>query len=186
MNRLALHDYAEEQNELAYQCEQESRSLRSASPLIPWDERLLGHIGQHIALEMNATNTYERLAEICNPQIKYLADLITVDELHHHEMLSTLAASVEALADEEYDETEWSTRPPLTAERRRLVQKKVRELLAVERRDAADLKQLRRDMRLAPEATMWSVIVEVMLCDAEKHVRVLKAIERGLKHPAWR
>jgi hypothetical protein len=69
----------------------------------------------------------------------------------------------------------------LTTERREALLKQTRRLLDVEKDDVGKLKELRHDVRLAPDGTLWPELIEVMSLDTEKHIQILKAIERKLK-----
>lgn len=144
----------------------------------PWDARVLDHLGRHLARENDAEDAYAALAGIGDPQVAYLARMIAADEQRHHAMLKGLIASVERVANEQYDDQSLGTGPALTAERRGSLLAAVRELLEVEKQDAAELKQLARELKEIPEGTAWPVLVEIMALDTEKHLRILRGIER--------
>jgi hypothetical protein len=155
--------------------------MRSAIPSSPWDERLLKHIEDHVALEADTSSAYDAFADMGDPQIRYLAGLIAGDEHRHHAMLIALATSVRSTVCEEGEELEWGTRPVLTNDLRDSLLDETIRLIGIEKEDARKLKELRREVRLAPEGTIWPELVEVMLLDSEKHIRILKAIEGKLK-----
>jgi rubrerythrin len=152
--------------------------MRSAVVSSTWDERLLEHIDTH---EAGASSAYDALAELGDPQIRYLAGLIAADEHRHHAMLVALATSVRSTVSDEGDELEWGTPPVLTTEQRDALLKQTRRLLEVEKDDVGKLKELRRDVRPAPNGTLWPELIEIMSLDTEKHIQILKAIERKLK-----
>jgi rubrerythrin len=155
--------------------------MRSAIPSSTWDERLLAHIEKHLILEADASSAYDTYAELCDPQIRYLAGLIAADEHRHHAMLLALATSVRSTVCEEGEELEWGKPPVLTNDQRDALLTETKRLLGIEKGDARELKELRRDIRLAPDGTLWPELVEVMALDTRKHIRILKAIERKLK-----
>jgi hypothetical protein len=155
--------------------------MRSAIPSSTWDERLVAHIDNHLVLEADASSAYDCLAEMGDPQIRYLAGLIAADEHRHHAMLFGLATSVRSTVNDEPDELEWGKPSVLTTEQRDALLKQTRRLLDVEKDDVVKLKELRRDVRSAPDGTLWPELVEVMALDTEKHIQILKAIERKLK-----
>lgn len=122
------------------------------------------------------------MAEMGDPQVKYLARMFAADEQRHHEMLSELMGSVRSVADWRPDESTWSTTPALGEVQRASLVRAVNELIRVEKADAAELKQLRRDFKAHSDGTFWATIIEVMELDTEKHLRILTAIKRSLKH----
>jgi hypothetical protein len=155
--------------------------MRSVMPSSTWDERLLEHIDNHLVLEADASSAYDVLADMGDPQIRYLAGLIAVDEHRHHAMLLAIATSIRSTVCDEGDEPEWGRPPVLTTEQREALLKQTRRLLEVEKDDVGKLKELRHDVRLAPDGTLWPELIEVMSLDTEKHIQILKAIERKLK-----
>lgn len=156
--------------------------LRSPVPETPWDQRLLNHMENHLESEGSTEGSYEALAELGDPQVKYLARLFGADERRHHQMLIDLMASVRAVADWKRDQSSWATTPLLEEGQRASLVKAVDELIRVEKSDAADLKLLRRDVQSHSDGTFWPTIIEVMQLDTEKHLRILLAIKRSLKH----
>jgi rubrerythrin len=155
--------------------------MRRAIPISTWDERLLAHIDNHLVLEADASSEYDSLAEMGDPQIRYLAGLIAADEHRHHAMLLALATSIRSKVCDEGDELGWSKPAVLTSEQRHALLTQTRRLLDVERDDVAKLKELQRDVRPAPDGTLWPELIEIMSLDTEKHIHILKAIERKLK-----
>jgi hypothetical protein len=155
--------------------------MRCAMPSSTWDERLLAHIDNHVVLEADASSAYDALAGMGDPQIRYLAGLIASDEHRHHSMLLALATSVRSTVCDEGDELEWSKPPVLTTGQLEALLKQTKQLLDVERDDAGKLKELQRDVRLAPDGTLWPELIEIMSLDTDKHIQILKSIERKLK-----
>lgn len=156
--------------------------LSPAMPATPWDQRLLNHVESHLQAEGTTAGSYVSLAEMGDPQVKYLARMFAADEQRHHEMLSELMGSVRSVADWRPDESTWSTTPALGEVQRASLVRAVNELIRVEKADAAELKQLRRDFKAHSDGTFWATIIEVMELDTEKHLRILTAIKRSLKH----
>lgn len=156
--------------------------LQLTSPPKPWDQSLLSHIEAHLETEGKTGGSYESLTQAGDPQIEYLARLFGTDEQRHHQMLTELLGSVRSVAEWRHDESSWATTPLLDEGQRAVLIKAVDELIQAEKLDAHDLKQLRRDLTSHSEGTFWPTIVEVMGLDTEKHLRILKAIKRSLKH----
>lgn len=125
---------------------------------------------------------YESLAEMGDPQVRYLAHLFASDERRHHKMLTELMGSVSAVADWTHDGSSWSKTPVLEEDQRASIIQAVEDQIKVEKTDANDLKQLRRDLHDHGEGTLWSTIVTVMELDTQKHLQILTAIKRMMKH----
>jgi rubrerythrin len=146
-------------------------------PSSVWDDRAFVHIEKHLAVEAEAASSYEALAKCEDPAVRYLAGLIAEDEHRHHQVLAKIATVLQAEVNDvavPIDHVE------VTAERRKELIEEARRLLEMEKADATALKELRHELRSAPEETMWPVLVEMMAFDTDKHVHLLKAIERHL------
>jgi rubrerythrin len=154
-----------------------SRDFKRSFPSSVWDERALAHIDEHIAVEAKASSSYQALAEAVDPAVRYLAGLIAEDEQRHHQVLSKIAAVLRAEVDDvagPVDHVE------VSEEQRKELLKEAHRLLEMEKTDATALKALRREVQAAPEETMWPVLIEMMAFDTDKHIHLLKAIERHL------
>jgi rubrerythrin len=154
--------------------------LRSVMPPTPWDERVLDRIGAHLVAEDSAAGSYESLAEMGDPQVRYLARMLAADEHRHHRMLVELMESVRR--DSDCQETNLGTVSTIESDQRAALMGAVKDQIHIEKSDAGDLRQLRRELRSAPDGTLWPLIVEIMELDTEKHIRILKQIVRSLKH----
>jgi hypothetical protein len=159
----------------------EPEFIRAAMAPSNWDERALHHIEEHLDAEATAQGAYDELAGNGDPAIRYLARLIGADERRHHQILDNIASALRArLSGEEITPSETET-VPLTTEQRETLLAETRRLLELERADAVALKELRADLRPAKDETLWPLLAEIMAADTDKHVRILKAIERRLK-----
>jgi hypothetical protein len=150
--------------------------MRSLPPSL-WDERALAHIEEHLDVEAKASASYEAFAKAEDPAVRYLIGLIVEDEHRHHRVLTKIAAVLRA---EVSDVAVPVHHVEVSAEQRKELLGEARRLLDIEKSDAAALKELRHDLRSAPEETMWPALVEMMAFDTDKHIHLLKAIERHL------
>jgi rubrerythrin len=157
--------------------ESSSSSFIRSFPSSIWDERALAHIDEHLAVEAKAASSYESFAKADDPAVKYLAGLIAEDEQRHHTVLARIA---EVLRAEVNDLTVPTHVGEVTAEQRKALLVEAHRLLEVEKSDATALKALRHELHSAPEETMWPVLVEMMMFDTDKHIHLLRAIERHL------
>jgi rubrerythrin len=154
-----------------------SRDFKRPFPSSVWDERALAHIDEHLAVEAKASSSYEALAKAVDPAVRYLARLIAEDEQRHHQVLSKIAAVLRTEVDDvavpiDHVEVSDDQRKELLGEAHRL--------LEMEKTDATALKVLRHELQDAPEESMWTALVEMMAFDTDKHIHLLKAIERHL------
>jgi rubrerythrin len=159
--------------------------MRDVFPPSEWDVLALAHIDQHIATEAKAGTAYDALAEVDDPQIKYLAALIAADERRHHQMLSDIARALRSEVSEQSDEGPLAKAAPLSPEQATALLKEAQKLLAIEKNDVGELKKLHREVHLAPNETIWPLLIEIMELDTEKHIRILKGIERHLTRHRW-
>lgn len=160
-------------------------TVRSVFPVSTWDERALHHIEQHLTEEAAAGAAYETFAEHGDPAIRYLAGLLAADEQRHHQILENIARSLRAAITGGHAGTGVPEPETLTKEQRRDLIDETHRLLALETADAAALRELRRELRPARDETLWPLLAEIMALDTEKHLRILKGIDRLLKrrHP---
>ena len=49
-------------------------------------------------------------------------------------------------------------------------------LIRAEKWDRLELKQLRKRLRPLRNTTLWELVVDLMLLDTEKHIRILKLV----------
>ncbi len=49
-------------------------------------------------------------------------------------------------------------------------------LIRAEKWDRLELKQLRKSLRPLRNTTLWELVVDLMLLDTEKHIRILKLV----------
>ncbi|MBO0746920.1 MAG: hypothetical protein J2O47_01140 [Acidimicrobiaceae bacterium] len=150
-----------------------------------WEDLALTHIEQHIATESGAAQAYEDLGKAEDPQVRYLASLIAQDEYRHHQLLSDIAQSLRSRVAEKADDSAIAKSAPLSPERRDALLENTRQLLSIEENDTGELKKLRRQLDKAPDETVWPLLIEIMELDTEKHIRILKAIERYLTRDRW-
>jgi|SRR5665213_61197 len=146
-------------------------------PSSVWDERALAHIEEHLAVEAKASSSYEAFAKAEDPAVRYLAGLIAEDEERHHQVLAKIAEVLRAGVNGVALPVQ---HVEVSAEQRKELLDEARRLLEMERADATALKELRHELHSAPEETMWRVLVEMMAFDTDKHIHLLKAIERHL------
>ena len=136
---------------------------------------------RHGKEEGEILDSYQQIAERSqgDDAVQFLVGLILEDEKRHHQVFEKIANEMRAWLWEMPVEPRLPamvTRsdPELLAETKRL--------LAFEKRDAKELRRLRRHLREAPKSSLDPLMVELMLLDTKKHVAILEHIEHRLTH----
>ena len=142
------------------------------------DRELVETLSRHGIEEGRILARYQKYAETASsPATRYLVNLILDDERRHHRVLEEIANAIAWGWDENSPASAvpdlWTTRaadPALLEE--------TKALLAEEKRDHAELKRLRRDLRSYADTTLWALLIDMMLLDTEKHARILAFIAK--------
>lgn len=140
-----------------------------------WDAEILAALTSHVTAEKDLLADYARAAEeVSDPDVRYLLGLILEDEARHHRIFLEMANALRTVRGWQRVEPSVPdrSRGALTAD----VQELTGRLLAAERADMRELRELRRRLRPVSDTTLWPLLVDLMALDTEKHLRILKAI----------
>jgi hypothetical protein len=145
-----------------------------------FEEKLHGHLIDHMSSEAELVASYRELAEApTTPDAaRYLLRLVVEDEQRHHRIIGEIATAIgEGIAwrndaDTVPDMPHGKPIPNLEDVTKRF--------LAAERADRKQLRTLRKELRPFRDTTMWSLLVEVMELDTEKHIRLLTFVRDHL------
>jgi hypothetical protein len=136
------------------------------------DAKLYEHLVGHIESESGLITEYERLIASPSAYVSFLAALIAEDERRHHGLYEDWIESLKAIA-----ELQFAGLPPvITDDDAADLVSTTERLLEFERNDAAELKQLERQIKDLKDTTLWGLVVEIMRMDTEKHIRILDFI----------
>jgi hypothetical protein len=137
-----------------------------------WEREMYAHMVEHIAKEAEVVDDYDDLLESSTGHVRYLLGLIVEDELRHHAVYEEWAETFESFASMEppVDGVPNLVREP---EPERLVAA-LEKLLAVEKEDAEQLKDLERRFKDFRRTTIWPLLAELMAFDTQKHIRILE------------
>ena len=134
----------------------------------------------HGEREGTALASYERVAgeSSAGGAVQYLVRLILEDERRHHRVFAEMANELKSFVWELDVEPRVPVMvdhsdPELLAETERL--------LAFEKSDAKELRQLRKILRHAPPSSLQPLLVDLMLHDTAKHISILEFIRDHLK-----
>lgn len=150
-------------------------------------EKLVDLVSQHVEAERESIRRYEALATdtMLGSDIRFLISLIIADEVRHHRYLQALTAALKK--EVEMQPVEGSL-PTMTwrmdPAKRDECLTATEELLAVERSDLKELRQLRKELRPFSGVTLWDIVVSCMESDTQKHLDVLDFLKRHLKELA--
>ena len=140
-----------------------------------WDADMLGRLADHVRAESTLIDEYAEAARtVDEPDVRYLIELIVDDEARHHRNFAEIVHAVESVRS--WRDVEPSVPPrgtrPLSAELRATTER----FLEAEREDRRHLKDLRRRLAPVADTTLWALLVDMMLLDTEKHIRILETI----------
>lgn len=141
------------------------------------ERELVELLARHGSEEGALLERYQRFAnEGSSEAVRYLVRLIIDDERRHHRLLAELANTIA---------WGWATNSPVQAvadlapgaDDRALVEE-TRELIRAEENDRSELRHLRKRLRPYKDTTAWSLVIGLMLADTEKHLDILRFVER--------
>ncbi|MGE3689026.1 MAG: hypothetical protein AB7J47_22005 [Acidimicrobiia bacterium] len=151
----------------------------SREPDRDFEHRILEMLETHGAREGIALTSYKRVAEksSAGPGVRYLVRLILEDEERHHRVFDEMANELKSFVwevDVEPRVPAMSPRPdPELLE-------ETRRLLAFEKEDAKELRQLRKAIKHSPKSSLHPLLVDLMLHDTNKHIAILEHITARL------
>jgi rubrerythrin len=152
----------------------EMTDASSAGPSA-WERDLYAHLTSHVEGERALLQEYRAAAQTSpSKALGYLVNLLIDDEIRHHRIFTELAESLKndaLLRDKEpsipyvdFDQTS----------NRDAVVDLTDQLLRREQADAQELKRLRRELRDVKDTSLWSLLVDVMERDTQKHIAILR------------
>jgi hypothetical protein len=154
-------------------------SYEEMQSLSAWERRILDHIKEHIEVEDSIALEYERAASEAHADfVGYLMRIIAEDEARHHRIFLEWADTIKAMATLRTDGALPHVSPMANPHE---MLEEVEKLIVFEREDASELKQLGKDLGDVKDTMMWSLLVDLMRLDTEKHVRILSFIRDAAK-----
>jgi len=142
------------------------------------ERKLHAHLTSHVQAERGLLEQYSAIAERTQSKaFRYLVNLLIEDEIRHHRILSDLADSLE---DQALRGGLKSTIPYMDFDRadRAGVIEATGQLMDRENEDARELKRLQRELRDMKDFTLWSLLVELMQRDNQKHIAILRFVRK--------
>lgn len=142
-------------------------------------------MANHGQVEGEILDEYQRLADDAEiaPAFVYLARIILGDEIRHHRIFDDLAESMRQMAEESAHRSPIPSLRGFHTDRVR-IQRLTERLLDVERRDERELKDLAKRLKDFDKVTLWGLLIELMLDDTRKHIKILRFIhDRSMDQP---
>jgi hypothetical protein len=142
-----------------------------------WEQDIYQHVAAHGQLEGEILDEYKELAddEETSPAFSYLARMILEDEVRHHRIFDELAETFRQMVADAPDRSPIPSLRGFHADRIR-IQRVTERLLEVERDDERELKDLAKRLKAFDNTTVWGLLIELMLDDTRKHIKILKFI----------
>jgi hypothetical protein len=142
------------------------------------DRALIEHLSSHVESEKEVIGLYDALAHDDHPYVAFIADLIGEDEARHHRLFIEWIETIKALAElrdapDGIPHVDYHPVPPETIAM-------VDRLLEFEQEDLAASRSLRREIRGVRTSTLWGMLVELVIADTKKHIKVLKFLRARL------
>lgn len=138
--------------------------------------QLVELISRHGSEEGRLLATYEDLAGKTTDQgVRYLIDLILEDERRHHRLLEEIANSMAWGSTSGSPE---NSTPDLPRALPPELLEQTRQLLKSEKSDYREIRRIRRRLRPFARTTLWSLIVDLMMLDTQKHAAILRFLEQ--------
>jgi len=144
-----------------------------------WEAALHDHLTSHEESERGLLEEYRAAAEGSqSAAFRYLVGLIVEDEIRHHRVFRQLAEALQSdvnLRSEEPVVPRLDRWGPDAAEVLRLTE----TLLEREHADARELARLGDHLEDLEGTSLWPLLVELMEMDTEKHIKVLRFVQRN-------
>jgi rubrerythrin len=143
-----------------------------------WERSLFTHLTEHVQNERVLLEAYVEAGRATNSKaLAYLINLLIEDEQRHHRLFAELADSLKSEAELRREEPTVPRMDFDQVDRVALLETTDR-LLANEKKDRHELKNLRREMRDVADTTLWGLLVELMERDTDKHIAILSFAKR--------
>jgi hypothetical protein len=142
-----------------------------------WEQEIYDYVTDHVTTEATMLQKYQQLAEdqSGSPAFRYLANLILMDERRHHQLFNDLAESIRQMAEVRLEDQPIPSLHGLKSDRER-IKAATEQLLAAERADAKQLKELAKKLGDVRDTTLWGLLLELMQDDTAKHIKILSFI----------
>jgi len=148
-----------------------------------WEQELYDYVAGHVDAEGDIVTAYQDLANgDTSPAFRYLAQIILNDEIRHHQLFADLAESIRQMAEMREDDGPIPDLHGLRGDRDHVLATTER-FLEMERADLAELKGLAKRVKDVKDTTLWGLLVQLMIDDTDKHIKILGFIRDKVRAP---
>lgn len=139
-----------------------------------WAQRIIDRLQEHMDSEREALTRYGELAEKApDGHVRFLMQLILEDEVRHHKLFAEMSENLRREMDQRGPAELPELRHSMDTDTLRA---ETKALLALEREDLKELKDLRREIVKVADTSWWSALIDVMDADNRKHIAILKFV----------
>jgi hypothetical protein len=143
-----------------------------------WERDLFAHLTGHVQAESSLLKDYSVIAEQTQSKaFRYVVNLLIEDEIRHHRIFMELADSLKADAGVVNEEPAIPYMDFHLADRSAVVDG-TKQLMDKEEQDARELKALQRELSDVKDTTLWSLLVDLMQRDTQKHIAILRFVRK--------
>jgi hypothetical protein len=153
-------------------------TTRIPHDLSEFDRKLVDHLSEHVTSEREMIELYDALGQDDHPYVAFIARLIGDDEARHHRLFTEWIETIAALAElrEPEDGIPHVDYRPVDLETIAMVER----LIEFEENDLGEAKKLRQELKTVRTSTLWGVLIELVIADTKKHIRLLKFLRDRL------
>jgi len=143
-----------------------------------WARDLYSHLTEHARNEREVLEQYVAAADATDSKaFSFVVKLLIEDERRHHILFQEFADSLKH--DAEFLPGDPAIpRLDLDLVDGEVVRDLTEQLIAREKADLRELKKLKKDLRDFKDTTLWSLLIDLMLRDTEKHIALLSFVEQ--------
>ncbi len=146
--------------------------------LSAFKRNLYAHLTSHVQAERGLLEQYAAVAEQTESKaFRYLVNLLIQDEIRHHRIFEQMADSLKAELSVGSEDPAIPDIDFVRADRETVLDG-TRHLLKAEERDARELRRLQHELRDEKDVSLWSVLVDVMQRDTQKHLAILRFVRK--------
>lgn len=145
-----------------------------------WEEELLERLERHAEGENELLASYSKMMDESPPHVRYLVKLLLADEARHHRVFEEMANALRS--DIEFRDISPSVPRIDRIDDDANLLRQTEQLLQFERADLKSLRDLAKELKPVRKTTLWSLLVEMMELDTEKHIRLLRFIAEEAAH----
>lgn len=147
-----------------------------------WEQEMYSYLTDHVRRESAMLQEYLAAAETTKSKaMAYLINMLANDERRHHQFINDLASSLKTDAEFRKEEPAIPRLDLEQADGGQLLAL-TKRLLDNEKEDLKEMKRLRKELRSVEDTTLWTVLVDTILHDTEKHISILEFAVEHAKH----